>query len=213
MVLGLPLGGVSVAYGWTEFNRVNSFLLLPWAISFLWGIQQRESGHRASLLQSAWQGIRLWPRMLGFQFISGLALICATICLLFPAVYVWVSLSVGTALIVAHGQTVDATMTRSFELTKPHFWRLLFFWVCFGALSGFLMFGSLSLLDTLEFLGLVGASKFQGWPTSLWTLLVEAQLVALGHLAGMAVLRQILPGSELPENLGALGLNPVVEAE
>ncbi|MBN9417461.1 MAG: hypothetical protein J0I12_18580 [Candidatus Eremiobacteraeota bacterium] len=187
--------------------------MLPWTVSFLWGIQQRESGYQAGLLRSAWQGICLLPRLVGYLLMSGLALLCSAICLILPAVYVWVSLSVGAALAIGYGHTVEDVMSRSFELTKQHFWKLLFFWMVFGAFTGFLMIGSLSVPQTLEFAGFAGPSTLHGWPTAVWEFCVQAQLMALGHIAGLAILKQLLSRGEPEDASGETGLNPVGVAE
>ena len=216
MVIGLfllllvPISLLVAACDWDI--RVSSLLLLPAVCASIWGIQQRESGHNPGFLRCFAQGLKLAPQLFWLQVISGLGLLAALICLVLPAVWAWVSISLGAALVVAYGRGVDAAITESFQLTKPHFLRLLGFWLMLGFLLSLLSLGLMTLPESLKVSELVVMPAwFWKGLTAILTVGVRAQLLAISHIAGLAVLKQLLVSNQDSGDEANIGLNPIQE--
>jgi len=197
---GFPIGALVTATGWCAPEaRVTDLLMVPWLAASIWGVQQRESGWSGRVRQSLWQGLKLTPQLLWFQIISGLCLILSALCFILPAIYVWVSLSIGAALISGFNRSVDSAVTESFILTKSHFWKMLLFWLALIATLALVAVGNMSVLETLQYTGMVRETQIAGWPTKLFELFLHAQLLVGSHLAGLAALKQLMISPECVE--------------
>lgn len=214
VVSGLPLGALAVSQGWTDLSdKVYELVLLPWTAALLWGVQQRESGFQVSVLHSVWQGIRLTPRLLWYQILTGLALVASALCFVIPAIYVGVSISVGAALAIGCNRSADDAITQSCKLTRDYFWKLLAFWLALGAFLGAGALSSFALLESLEYSGFLNPEHRQGWPEALFEILFVSQFQAICNLAGLAALRQLLTNLNPEQEAEPIGLNPTQEVE
>ena len=210
LLLLVPVSLLVAACEWDA--RASSLLLLPSVCASIWGIQQRESGHNPGFLRCFLQGLKLAPQLFWLQVITGLGLLAALICLVLPAVWAWVSISLGAALVMAYGRGVDAAITESFQLTKPHFLRLLGFWLMLCFLLSLLSLGLMSLPESLKVSELVVMPAwFWRGLTAVLTVGIRAQLLAISHIAGLAVLKQLLVSNQDSEIEACTGLNPVQE--
>ena len=85
---------------------------------------------------------------------------------------------------------------------------MLLFWVLMGVTVALLAVGNGSLLLSALYTGMVSEGQIKGWPTNLFDWVLRSKLLLGSHLAGLAVLKQILGSSESPQE-ESLGFTPV----
>lgn len=180
------------------------FLLCPWMAALLWGLGRREKGQPAGWLAAVGHGIRLWPRCLGLGFMMGICWVAGLLCLVLPVLYAMVVVSLAPTLAFAEGQSAEDSLNKSYQLTRPHFWRLLVFW---ALLAGLGYCGHVAVILLLQGGGDLGHRP--NWTSGNWLAWIYPYLLvsSLSKLGGLAVLQQLAAPPEAPEEAG-VGLNP-----
>jgi len=178
----------------------------PWLTALLWGVGRRDKGLSAGWLAAMGQGIRLWPRFLGLGFMMGLCWMCGLVCLVLPVLYAMVVVSLAPTLACAEDYSAEDSLNKSYELTRPHWFRLLVFW---GVLNGIGWVGSTAVAILLQGSGMIHLEQQASWTAGQslawhYPLLV---VLSFSKLGGIAVLRQLTAQPAEPEEAG-VGLNP-----
>ena len=189
--------------------RLTLFVTIgPWLTALLWGVGRREKGLPAGWLAAVGHSIKLWPRSLGLGFMMGMCWLAGLLCLVLPVLYAIVVVSLAPTLAFAEDCSAEESLNRSYELTRPHWFRLLVFW---GVLGGVGFISDFALAAALQGTGLVDLGHRAGWTAGqslAWTYPVLV-ITSLSKLGGIAVLRQLTAPPTEPEEAG-VGLNPSV---
>lgn len=190
-----------------QTSQLSFYLLIgPWMTAMLWGLGRREKGLSAGWLAAVGHGIRLWPRCLGLGFMIGMCWVAGLLCLVLPVLYAMVVVSLAPTLAFAEGQSAEDSLNKSYELARPHFWRLLVFW---ALLAGLAYCGHVAVILLLQGGGLVDFGHRPNWTAGNWLAWIYPYLLlsSLSKLGGLAVLQQLVALPAEPEEAG-VGLNP-----
>ena len=128
------------------------------------------------------------------------------ICLVLPLFYATVVISLAPALAYAEDRPAEEALNKSYELTRPHFWRLLVFWtVLLGGSFG----AEMSLVLILELTRLLQFEAQSTWTAGNWLawLFPYLMMSSVAKVGGLAVLKQLTAPTEAQES--GVGFNPV----